>query len=1442
MKSKSLFSIIMLMALLCMSTMAEAAPTAAEITGEIEFLTLNNSADIYSGGVMYVGGSQIILPKNLLIDLPANRLTLQQIFDQAPAACKATGESGLAKADKCNSSTSGGFVSLSGVHSTAGNIIAGDVLIEKGLETTFGVVSYISYTDGYFMLNGTTGDPTTGVMVRLNDPTGRHTVQQGLGCAGGPNCSPDPRFTLDPDNYTNVFSSGYPFCIPSTVTRTFPGLPAVTGIPAIGAQPTQAAADGTGDLLCPSTNRTPALAVEPDVNDSRRFAPIALGDSITTDGNFEMINGVRFFSAHSTRVNKALSTKNLPDQPDYMFLEEVFIEAPSFQNQRARMLNIGFTTLAPTDVDFWSIHRDPTTNAIHEFPLASVQGCDNAVGAANGAPGFPNGSCSQQGLIGAGGNIFRIRYDVDFLLAHSIDPKIIARYPGGAREDLNPCWMLLNSPRFSTRTTPPPTNPGLCPGGNPTTGVGITLEHNFGIMSPIPHEIQGRTGHFLDNPGLAGKTIDVNGAVATNGQYLFPFGMNLGGIETADFLEIDINLLNTPRTFEGIPWNLDRRLSPGGCLNVGGCEAGPLGSFALDPFPFTGLDPRLQAEFLVAGLPGGTPKGTFTDPNYSNTSLTTPTFGASNRVFSYVNGTPFAGGKYNFDGNNTLLPCSVGFPANCPPDPPLITIVPTPLLNIYPPITDEDAAATITGVPVTIDVLANDIPILGLIDPASLKIVTPPGSGTAVINPDHTITYTPTIPFTVGTVTFTYTVANNYGSVSLPGTVTVTITSVFNITSGAGPNGSISPAGVTAVTSNTNQTYTITPNTGFMVAALSVDGTVLPGATSYTFSNVTADHYINAYFTEQTFTITASAGANGTVTPVGASTVLYGTSSTYNITPNSGFRVASLLVDGVTMPVASSYNFTSITGNHTISATFTNSFLITATAGANGTVTPAGASPVTGGTNMTYTITPNAGFAVASLIIDGVTLPAATSYTFTNVSADHTISATFTAAFSIASGAAPNGSISPAGTTLVLSGASQSYTITPNTGFMVAALSVDGTILPGATSYTFSNVTADHYINAYFTEQTLTVTASAGANGSISPAGASTVLYGTSKSYTITPNAGFQVANLVVDGVTLPPASSYSFTGITANHTISATFNNNFTITAVAGANGSVTPAGTTPVTGGNSQTYTFTPNAGLVVSTLLVDGVTLPGATSYTFSNVTANHTIGATFAPPPKISAGAGPNGAISPAGVTSATYGASQSYTITPNAGFIVAALVVDGALLPGATSYTFNNVTADHYINAYFEAIPASVNIIAAAGPDGSISPAGANVVPGGSNPTFTITPNAGFMVVALSVDGVVLPGATSYTFTNVVTDHYINAYFGPIPANVTITAGAGLNGSISPAGINVVAGGSNQTFTITPDAGFTVTALSVDGTVLPGATSYTFTNVTTDHYINAYFGP
>lgn len=69
-------------------------------------------------------------------------------------------------------------------------------------------------------------------------------------------------------------------------------------------------------------------------------------------------------------------------------------------------------------------------------------------------------------------------------------------------------------------------------------------------------------------------------------------------------------------------------------------------------------------------------------------------------------------------------------------------------------------------------------------------------------------------------------------------------------------------------------------------------------------------------------------------------------------------------------------------------------------------------------------------------------------------------------------------------------------------------------------------------------------------------------------------------------------------------------------ITAKAGANGTITPSGSVTVKAGADQAFAIQPNSGYTVSKVLVDGTDVGAVTSYTFKNVTANHTIEAVFA----------------------------------------------------------------------------------------------------------------------------------------------------------------------------------------------------------------------------------
>jgi lysophospholipase L1-like esterase len=135
-----------------------------------------------------------------------------------------------------------------------------------------------------------------------------------------------------------------------------------------------------------------------------------------------------------------------------------------------------------------------------------------------------------------------------------------------------------------------------------------------------------------------------------------------------------------------------------------------------------------------------------------------------------------------------------------------------------PPVANNDSATTTPNTPVTIDVIANDTDDVG-INAASVAIVNPPASGTAVPDGSGSVTYTPSGGFT-GADTFTYTVADGQGAVSNQATVTVTVNAVSAevVIDNGGPgtsftgvwqiSGASNPYGVNSVWSRDGAKYT----------------------------------------------------------------------------------------------------------------------------------------------------------------------------------------------------------------------------------------------------------------------------------------------------------------------------------------------------------------------------------------------------------------------------------------------------------------------------------------------------------------------------------------------------------------------------------------------------------------------------------------------------------
>ena len=430
-------------------------------------------------------------------------------------------------------------------------------------------------------------------------------------------------------------------------------------------------------------------------------------------------------------------------------------------------------------------------------------------------------------------------------------------------------------------------------------------------------------------------------------------------------------------------------------------------------------------------------------------------------------------------------------------------------------------------------------------------------------------------------------------------------------------------------------------------------------------------------------------------------------------------------IDGISVGSVSEFTFEDVNADHTIDVTFRPAgpvkYIIEATAGPNGTISPSGAVSVNEGVTQSFIIQANEGYKVKDVVVDGVSAGALTGYTFPAVNAKHTISVTFEEVpphdeYIIKATAGDNGTIAPSGDVKVNKGENKTFTFTPNAGYEVKEVKVDGVSQGVIYGYTFKNVDADHTIHVEFKKSTVItydIAATAGANGKISPAGIVTVNEGVNQTFTFTPDAGYVVEDVKVDDVSVGVEYTYTFTNVTANHKIHVTFETGKTyiITATVEGNGAITPVGEVKVNEGANQTFTFAPNAGSAVEDVIVDGVSVGVKSSYTFTNVTVNHTIHVTFSggiSTYTITATTGDNGTVTPSGAVKVNKGASQKFVFTANADYAVADVTIDGVSVGALSDFTFPNVTADHTIHVTFIESGVSYIITATAGANGNIT--------------------------------------------------------------------------------------------------------------------------------------
>lgn len=136
--------------------------------------------------------------------------------------------------------------------------------------------------------------------------------------------------------------------------------------------------------------------------------------------------------------------------------------------------------------------------------------------------------------------------------------------------------------------------------------------------------------------------------------------------------------------------------------------------------------------------------------------------------------------------------------------------------------------------------------------------------------------------------------------------------------------------------------------------------------------------------------------------------------------------------------------------------------------------------------------------------------------------------------------------------------------------------------------------------------------------GKVVPNGNVKVKPGSSLKITVLLNPGFEIGDFKVDGKSVGKVTEYTIEDIQKSVDISISVVkqvDGYVIKATAGSGGKITPSGETTVEKGKDATFTFSANSGYTVSEVLVDGKKITATGSYTFKNVTSDHTISVSF-----------------------------------------------------------------------------------------------------------------------------------------------------------------------------------------------------------------------------------
>ena len=215
-------------------------------------------------------------------------------------------------------------------------------------------------------------------------------------------------------------------------------------------------------------------------------------------------------------------------------------------------------------------------------------------------------------------------------------------------------------------------------------------------------------------------------------------------------------------------------------------------------------------------------------------------------------------------------------------------------------------------------------------------------------------------------------VYSNLGSSGTKRTISYLFAKTYTINVTTDYGSSVSGSYPDTVVEGSNKYLHISKRQGYKLTSVILDDSsqTIPSQTeasgevmTISLENITSNHNLVVTSEPFKYTITTSAGSNGSITP--SATVNYGSSKTINISPSTGYEVNEVIVDGVNKGKITTYTFNNITDNHTISVTFKKldeqKFTVNCTTVQNGNISVSPTS-ATVGTKITIYVNPSEGY------------------------------------------------------------------------------------------------------------------------------------------------------------------------------------------------------------------------------------------------------------------------------------------------------------------------------------------------------------------------------------------------------------------------------------------------------------------------------------------------